>query len=206
MSTKILAGGIGLIVLGVITFYVLRGSVPPDGLPVIEGDVDIEQSIDITKNQFEIMRDRGQSMKCDFFDTQNDTQSEGVFYFDYKNNKTRVDVTSTIEGRPFSTHMVNDGEHIYTWGTDMEQGTMMSADVAEVTADVPFFEQYESLIRQQQETDDTSYTCIAWSVKDEIFVPDATVEFIDMSDMMEGLPGGSLENFDPSIFENLEVN
>jgi hypothetical protein len=205
MLIKIIAAIAAAAVVGSGVLYVLGGMGVPagDGLPP-------EDNVDVVTEDFDgagtlagLMMHK-KSMKCEFTDEQNGTMSEGTFYFDYKNERFRVDVKSIIDGEQFVTHMVNDGEKIYSWGTSMEKGIIMSADMNDFSDMSPFNNEGLEEDSTIGVDEDVEYNCKNWKANKSTFIPDASVEFVDMQAMMQEMLDGMPEGFDPEIIGNLE--
>lgn len=90
-----------------------------------------------------------------------------------------------------SGNMISDGSYLYMWSDDSAQGTKMKilseAEAAEIT------EQPEDVLPdlsdevKQQELVDLGYSirCDEKNLADDAFVPPATIQFQDLSQMME---------------------
>ncbi|HEX7017847.1 MAG TPA: hypothetical protein VF209_02990 [Patescibacteria group bacterium] len=132
----------------------------------------------------------GQSLKCSVTNSQ--TGDTGEYYI--KGEKMRMSNTATIDGQTQTSHMINDGEFVYTWTDEPAQGVKMKmpteeemkaqeAEYEEYLGDTPDFSDEESI----KEYEDSGYTidCDPTDVLDSQFVPPSHIQFQDMSAMME---------------------
>lgn len=135
----------------------------------------------------------GQNLKCDFsFDDGEGASGEGTSYI--TKDRMRVDSTMVADGVTYDSHMINDGEYIYTWTTGGEMPFAIKMQVpedqdVESADDAPLEER--GVVTGDEEV---NYDCDRWSVDALKFVPPSDVEFMDMEsmfkDMMQNMPEG----------------
>jgi hypothetical protein len=121
------------------------------------------------------------SSKCTVTNTVANSESTGTVYIG--DGKMRGDFT-TVTTNPAMTvesHMISDGEMIYTWSNQMPQGIKMSVSAtAAPNADAAANAQVDMYNAQ------VNYDCDSWNVDASQFEVPATVEFMDMNQMMQG--------------------
>ena len=128
----------------------------------------------------------GGSQKCTFAFEDEASRSSGVVYF--ANGKMRGDYESLakVQGETMESHSISDGEYMYSWSSAMSQGMKVKfADFAAGDAGAPESGR-QSAVGYDQKMD---YDCGAWGADASVFVPPASVEFIDASALMKGLGG-----------------
>lgn len=127
----------------------------------------------------------GSNQMCTFSYSSEDGSNEGTTYI--ASNKVRTDFTgSDSTGESYEGSMIMDGEFMYTWTTDTNQGIKM-----------PITETMEQEVEKAQENPDeykneyidpdvkTDYKCSAWNVDNSKFIPPSTITFMDMSEQMK---------------------
>ena len=128
----------------------------------------------------------GKSVECVMTNTQEGT----TFTYQVKGNMVRsfgqLSPDSTSSG-----NMISDGTYLYMWPDDSAQGTKMKipsetevSEMAEQPDDVlPDLSNEE----KQQELEDLGYSikCDEKDLANDVFVPPTTIQFQDMSQMLE---------------------
>lgn len=132
----------------------------------------------------------GQSLKCNVTNT---TDNQTFTYY-LKDKKFRMDGTTTVDGQAQTTHAINDSIYVYTWTDSQNQGVKMKVPTAEELAQQA--DQYKDYLDKNpdltdadvvKQYEDSGYTikCDPAGVDDGLFVPPTTVQFQDLSAMME---------------------
>ncbi len=87
----------------------------------------------------------------------------------------------TDENKTVDSHMINDGTYMYSWSSMGSQGTKIKLDsIAEASK--------KADTTQNQNVDlnkEVDYKCSSWSVDSSMFVPPATIQFMDLSETMK---------------------
>jgi hypothetical protein len=80
---------------------------------------------------------------------------------------------SSMYDNNYDSFMINDGEYVYIWSSQMSEGIKYEVDM------------FDEDITQDDETTDTSaefpYSCSPWSPSPDAFVPPSDVTFMDFS-------------------------
>jgi hypothetical protein len=139
----------------------------------------VEQSGDIS----EIMS-LGQPVTCTFLTTgqgeTNELQQSGTMYAGEGHLKVEVVLSGEVEG---VAHSVIVDDTFYSWMEGATQGTMF--DLSSVTIEDTAVETTNVNAEPDWLQNELEYTCAEWDFNQEIFELPATVEFLDMNQMME---------------------
>ena len=135
------------------------------------------------KNSFIHLMSLGRTLECSFQFKDTATSSEGTGFFD--GQKMRIDsMYRGTDGTTYTSNMIIDGTDMYVWATT-EAGTFamkMPVPVADSTlATKPNSEQLNP-------QDSVNYNCKSWKVDGSVFVPPSGLTFMNMADMMKGIP------------------
>ena len=108
------------------------------------------------------------SWKCDLRTETEGVTSEGVVYV--SDGKIRADFNSTVSGNDVTSFMIHDGTSIYTWSSLQSQGVRM---------DVVEGEEGSGEMSAGPEGN-VDYECAPWAADATVFVPPATIEFMEL--------------------------
>ncbi|MBP9781686.1 hypothetical protein KBC89_03455, partial [Candidatus Woesebacteria bacterium] len=128
----------------------------------------------------------GKSVECVMTNTKEGTN----FTYQVKGKKVRSFGQITPESSS-SGNMISDGDYLYMWSDDGQPGTKFKipteAEVAEMTEKPKDLLPDLSDEAKQQEFVDMGYSiqCDQKNITDDAFIPPATVQFQDLSLMME---------------------
>lgn len=111
---------------------------------------------------------RSGSWKCNVRTETQGVTSEGVVYV--SDGKIRADFDSTVSGNEVTSFMIHDGTSVYTWSSLQSQGVRM--DVMEGEAGTT-----EGTTGPQG---DVEYDCAPWAADATVFIPPATIEFMEL--------------------------
>lgn len=111
---------------------------------------------------------RSGSWKCAVRTETQGVTSEGVVYV--SDGKIRADFDSTVSGNEVTSFMIHDGTSIYTWSSLQAQGVRMDAMKGEESNG-------EAGAGPQGDVD---YECAPWAADATVFVPPATIEFMEL--------------------------
>jgi hypothetical protein len=150
----------------------------------------------------------GRNIRCEYTYNEIETgmRGSGVSYI--AGQRLRVDSDLVQDGQTFESHVINDGENLWTW-TQTNEG--MFAFVTNVDETDTNFETYDSdtpSVEGNANTleDDVEYSCRPWNVDASIFVPPSDIEFSNptqmMNDAMQNLPSGTNEEMQ-QMLENM---
>ncbi len=124
--------------------------------------------------------------KCTVSNAVVNSESTGTVYIG--NGKMRGDFTTTTvsPAMTIESHMISDGEFMYTWSSAMPQGVKIAVSAANMTGqpNAPKNDQVEMY------NADVNYSCDTWSVEESKFEAPKDVTFVDISTMMPGANAG----------------
>lgn len=122
--------------------------------------------------------------------------ADGTARYEYfmSGKKFRMDGTVTTEGKTEAYHAINDSTYLYSWSESQNQGIKIKmpteAEMAEQKEkydeymnDLPDFSDENSV--REYEDQGYSINCQPASVDQAMFTPDSSIEFSDMSAMMQ---------------------
>ncbi len=128
-----------------------------------------------------------ESSKCTVSNTTANSESNGTVYVGQ--GKMRGDFTSVTKSPDMTieSHMISDGEYIYTWSDAMAQGVKIPVASANMSGqpNAPKSEQVEMY------NADVAYTCDSWRADESQFEIPPSVTFVDMSTMLQGMGTGA---------------
>lgn len=120
----------------------------------------------------------GSPQKCDVSFSSNNSQSQGTVYVNH--SSYRGDFTSqTADGKQVTTHMISDGQIMWTWQDGTGVGYKMAAGVMGESASTT-----PGSGNGVDPTANYDYQCSSWNVVNSIFTPPADYHFTDMSASM----------------------
>lgn len=119
--------------------------------------------------------------KCTVTHSEDSYESSGTVYV--AGGKMRGDFSSTMSGKTVESHMISDGTTVYTWSSAMPQGVKMTV-AATAQPQSPGAPAEANMFQQN-----VSYDCEAWAPDNSMFDLPSDVNFMDMSSMMQGMPG-----------------
>lgn len=122
----------------------------------------------------------GKPQKCEVKFSQDNAQSQGTVYVG--GGKMRNDSTATVEGKTVVSHMILDGNTIYTWMDGQTTGLKMQATPTEAEKSQAG---QQKPVNLEQKVD---YTCEGWSVDTSLFTPPANITFSDFSSLIPKVP------------------
>jgi hypothetical protein len=170
MNNTIVAVIVGVIVVAGGAYLYLNPSIlgSNQGAAVIEGD---SASVGST---FAALVQSGQPVTCTFEYNDAGNVSSGMVYMMNGAERIRGDfnIIESAAGA-MEAHLIRDGGYNYLWGSSFEQGIK-----TKVTAENEgkLFDDGNSAV-----SNDTEFTCSAWSVDESKFTLPSGVEFMDMS-------------------------
>ena len=182
MSTNtIIAVVVGVVVVAGGAYLYLNPSILGDnqGATVIEGNSALAGST------FAALVQSGQPVTCTFeYNDGAGNVSSGMVYMANGAERIRGDfnIIESAAGA-MEAHLVRDGGYNYLWGSSFEQGIK-----TKVTAENEgkLFDDKQGAV-----SEDTEFTCSAWSVDESKFALPSGVEFMDMSAQIEAATGAS---------------
>lgn len=140
------------------------------------------------------MLENNQSGVCTFSNMNDNSQ---VKYF-IKDQKIRIEVTTTLDEETVHNYTLNDGEYLYTWTDQTNQGTKMkiptqaetddlTARLDEITGDLQtpsaLSNDRENAVDEQQEQ--VTINCEYQALADDLFTIPANIKFLEFGEMLD---------------------
>ncbi|HYV33671.1 MAG TPA: hypothetical protein VE973_02390, partial [Candidatus Limnocylindria bacterium] len=112
--------------------------------------------------------------------------------------KMRGDFSSTVNGKAMATHMINDGQTVYTWTDGQAMGMKMSTSAMASPTPAKEMEQQQQSVNPDAKY---NYNCSPKSADDSMFQVPSNITFSDMSAMMQnaGMSASSSASSSASI-------
>lgn len=136
--------------------------------------------------------DSSEPIECAFVftDVETATQGEGTGFF--ADGQMRVDALYSDEtNAQYTSNLIMDETTMYVWAStaDGAFALQMPKDMNTLAAtDTPATDQTAGALSPN---DEVRYTCKPWQVDGSVFVPPASIEFMDMSGMMQQMFEGA---------------
>ncbi len=129
---------------------------------------------------------RGTS-KCTVANSQPNSESSGIVYIGDGKMRGDFKTTTTEPAMTIESHMISDGEFMYTWSDAMPQGVKVPVASANMSGqpNAPKNDQVEMYNSQ------VNYECDSWRVDQKQFEIPSDVTFVDISTMMPGAGAGA---------------
>lgn len=137
----------------------------------------------------------GRNITCDFSYVAEDTNGAAAGTIQVSGERMRGDFEMEQAGETYYSHMIQDGDMIYTWSESpmgdfaivmpIEEGEDVEADTQEYSRPVSM-------------NNDVDYNCRAWDVDASVFVPPSDIEFMSMEEMFQNMMP---EGFDMSDYQ-----
>lgn len=126
----------------------------------------------------------GQNSQCTFSTDTSGTVSTGTVFV--SQNKMRGDFSSSVSGKQTTSHMIRDGEWVYTWTDGTNQGVKMkiTADLEKKAKEIASSNSATGTFDVNQNVD---YSCKSWSTDTSKFQVPTNVTFVDLSAQMENI-------------------
>ncbi len=127
------------------------------------------------------------SSECTVSNKVENSESSGTVYVG--NGKMRGDFKSVTQNPAMTieSHMISDGEFIYTWSDAMPQGVKIAVSNAETAG-------AKQSGQQDMYNAQVNYDCDSWRVDEKKFELPSGVEFMDLGAMMQGMNAGASAN------------
>lgn len=129
----------------------------------------------------------GQSGYCTFTSTENDTVTDGEFWFD--GDHFAMTATSRVSAELYTSNVINDGSQTFFWG-----GTAAGSMALVIPNNLAVNSSDELMLPSNRFDVSTSvaYTCTEEVVGAQTFVPPSTITFTDAGALMDGMFEGEL--------------
>jgi len=137
----------------------------------------VENNVEQFTGSLKELVKRDKALHCTYEGTMNgDTTKQDIYL---AGDTYRIDVVTTLNGEEMRSHMINDGEWIYSWNSITEQGMKMSHDFIE--------EQGGSEDISVDMEDVSTYSCKSWSKDSSLFSVPSDIPFMNFDELMQGM-------------------
>lgn len=120
----------------------------------------------------------GKSLTCTFSDATSTAKTTGTVYI--ASGKVRGNFTSNVTNvGEVKSYMISDGQEVYIWSDMMKQGFKMKVAASQQTKPNP--DAVAPDINKE-----LNYSCNPWTADASVFVPPASVTFMDMASVGAG--------------------
>jgi hypothetical protein len=152
-----------------------------------QGQVEKPESESFTGSLMDLLK-LGKAMKCTYSYTQESTAFQGTSYVSGDKMRTDMEgVVPTEEGdQQITSHFISDGTWTYNWSSMQDQGMKMKLSELEDAGEETDTED-QDYYEQANLDKNFEYKCSPWIVDSSMFVPPSDIEFIDYTQMMQGL-------------------
>ncbi len=179
MNKTVIGIAVGVVVVAGVGWYVYSGM---GGDRMMMADVSSQNE----RGSMKELMSRASS-KCTVSNSTANSESNGTVYVGQ--GKMRGDFTSVTKSPDMTieSHMISDGDFIYTWSDAMAQGVKIPVASANMSGqpNAPKSEQVELYNAE------VAYDCEPWRVDETQFEIPSSVTFVDMSTMMQGGSAGA---------------
>lgn len=147
---------------------------------------------------FEDLLGMGRNLTCDFSYVAEDTNGAVAGTVRVSGERMRGDFEMEQAGETYYSHMIQDGEMIYTWSESPmgDFAIAMSVEEGEAASTADAGETEYS--RPVDMSNDVDYDCRAWNVDASVFTPPSDIEFMSMEEMFQNMMP---EGFDMSDYQ-----
>jgi outer membrane lipoprotein-sorting protein len=127
----------------------------------------------------------GKTLKCEYSTDEKGTKISVISYISGKNMRGDLENTDPT-GNQFQSHMISDGEWVYTWSSAIKQGIKMKLSNAESKTPAP-----DAKTQNHDVFKDTAdYTCSPWIEDTSLFQVPSDITFTDFSESLKNINSG----------------
>ncbi len=127
----------------------------------------------------------GKTAKCTYTSDLESTKMEGVSYISGKNVRADFEVI-TANNQKMTSHMISDGEWVYSWSSAMPQGFKMKVSETDARNTTPS----EKNDATSTLNNKVSYRCTPWVEDTSLFTIPTDVTFTDFTESIKTITGG----------------
>jgi hypothetical protein len=106
------------------------------------------------------------------------------------NGKMSGDFTIVQDGTTFDSHMIIDGESMYSWTTTAQGTFAYKFNLADLNGETSVSSNGQSAVSIDNPV---NYECSPWNEDESKFTVPSTINFPDTSSLMNAVPGASLD-------------
>lgn len=137
---------------------------------------------DLNGNIFDLLK-LNKSIKCTFKSEIEDGTTSGVTYVADGKTKTEYEIQSDEVN--IKSYSVFDGEWVFTWTSENNQGTKINIKKMENISKEPVEEKEKEEVDYSDQTQNFDYKCEPWTPDKSVFELPKGMEFTDLNEMME---------------------
>jgi len=165
-----------LLVLLISVSVLLTACTPRKGSDGLSG---VNQEENLKGSLFDLVK-LGKNIRCTYSSSGESGESSGSTFV--SGNKARSDFTATTnDGKKFESYSITDGDWIYIWTSQSDQGTKMK--ISEVTAN----ENKPDTSKLGEVNSAFDYKCSPWIPDSSKFILPTNVTFVDFTETMKNL-------------------
>jgi hypothetical protein len=137
--------------------------------------------VQTSQGTFKSLMAMGSPQKCEINYSQGNNISQGTVFV-IPGGKMRGDFTAQVQGKMMLTHMIADGQNVYTWIDGMSMGFKMQQTQNQPTPTaMGGAGANQNNVNMDQKV---TYNCQSWAVDNSVFTPPSNITFQDESQMM----------------------
>lgn len=130
----------------------------------------------------------GKDLQCESQYSENGYTSQAKTYI--SNNKFRTDAEVVVqEGQKMTTHSIIDGDWIYVWNDQSSNGTKMKLEEVKNQQQPAETEGDPATAQSANINQKVDFDCSSWDVDESLLTPPSEINFSDISQQMQQLPG-----------------
>ena len=201
MNTNTIVAGALIVLVGVGGWLIWGGQTAE--APAVESDAETQTSSNVKSNSssnteesfsgigsFVELMGMGKNISCEFSHVSEETGGAVAGEMKISGEKLRGDFEMQQGNQVYVSHMIQDGDFLYTWSEtpDGMFAMKMSASETESKTDESDFS------RPVDMDNDVDYKCKPWVVSASAFAPPSDIEFMDTEQMMQNM----MQGFDPA--------
>jgi len=122
-------------------------------------------------------------IKCTFKSESEDGTTLGVTYVTGGKTKTEVEIKN--DDMNIKSYSILDGDWIYTWTSESNQGTKTNLKEMEGVIDEDTDDNTAESSDYYNQYHEFDYKCTSWSPDESLFDLPENIEFVDLSEMVE---------------------
>lgn len=133
-------------------------------------------------NIFDLLK-LNKSVKCTFKSETDEGTTSGITYV--ANGKTKTEFEVKTDDMDMKSYSISDGEWIFTWTSENNQGTKLNLKDMEKYDEDPVDNEEPEEVDYSDQTQDFDYKCTPWAVDNSVFDLPKNIEFTNLNEMME---------------------
>ena len=163
-----------IIIAAAAVFTLSKKSQTPPQEPTVSQTTEEETQGVTSKGSIKDLIGLGKNVTCTITYPTDEGTSNGTVYV-AGDKRMKGDFTINVQGKEIDSHMIQDGNWIYTWSSATPQGTKMKV---EENVPTPTPEPSGQSVDANTQVD---YKCSNWSVDNSKFVPPSDIQFVEFN-------------------------